>query len=356
MFGVISRRFFHSSKVYMSAGRSSALGKLRKSTGYSVANCKKALEMFPDDVSKAEEWLHAQAKQEGWAKWAKIQSRSASQGLVGVFSKDKIGVMVEVNCETDFVAKNAEFQQFVENIMSGCVNRISNSSTTGDITKSLLDETQLSEVKCDSATVSELVSSALYKFNEKTVVKRAVCYKVKDNLHLSSLSHPSTPCPTLSGGSLGKYGTLLVYKDSKTSEENVENLGLNICQHIIGMNPSSIGELTEKDIANFTKKSNSEENEVEATAERQEVEKVEDAEKPVDEAEQETEEQDTVSSNLKDTEETRLLFQPFLLDPNTSIGEAMFKNGLEIVDFERFECGESPAENAEAKQASSAGI
>ncbi|KAF8770575.1 elongation factor Ts, mitochondrial-like [Argiope bruennichi] len=353
MFGVISRRFYHSSKVCMSAGRSSALGKLRKSTGYSVANCKKALELFPDDVSKAEEWLHAQAKQEGWAKWAKIQSRSASQGLIGVFSKDKIGVMVEVNCETDFVAKNAEFQQFVENIMSGCVNHISASSVTGDITKSLLNEAQLSEMKCDSTSVSELVSSALYKFNEKTVVKRAVCYKVADNHHLSSLSHPSTPCPTLSGGSLGKYGTLLVYKDNKTSEENVQNLGLNICQHIIGMNPASVGELTEKDIANFTRGEKPEEKEVEATARKQDVE---DAEKPVDESEQETEEQDTVTSNLKDSEETRLLFQPFLLDPNTSVGETLFKNGLEIVDFERFECGESTVENAEAKEASSAGI
>lgn len=54
---MISRQFFHSSKVYMSTGRSSALGKLRKSTGYSVANCKKALELFPEDVSKVRYFL-----------------------------------------------------------------------------------------------------------------------------------------------------------------------------------------------------------------------------------------------------------------------------------------------------------
>lgn len=122
------------------------------------------------------------------------------------------------------------------------------------------------------------------------------------------------------------------------------------------MNPSTIGELTEKDIANFTKKVNPEEQEVEAAAEKQDIKLVEGDEKPSEETEQETEEQDTVSTNLKDSNETRLLFQPFLLDPNTSVGETLFKNGLEIADFERFECGENAAENAEIKEASSAGI
>lgn len=48
-------------------------------------------------VLKAEEWLHAEAKQKGWSKWAKVQTRSATQGVVGVFSTDKIGVMLEVS-------------------------------------------------------------------------------------------------------------------------------------------------------------------------------------------------------------------------------------------------------------------
>ncbi|GIY54306.1 elongation factor Ts, mitochondrial [Caerostris extrusa] len=352
MLGAISRRFFHSSKAYLAVSRSSALGKLRKSTGYSVSNCKKALEMFPDDISKAEEWLHAEAKQQGWAKWSKIQSRSATQGLVGVFSKDKIGIMVEVNCETDFVARNAEFQQLVGNILSGCANHINAYPATESITKKVLDEAQLKDIKCNTITINELVNSAINKFNEKTVVKRAVCYKVKDNISLGSLSHPTTVCPNLEGALLGKYGTLLVYKNN-SNEESVKNVSLGVCQHIIGMNPSAIGELTENDIKSFNQVSNVEENNVEAVAEKEIKENT--GENP-DESEEKTEGQDTLDTNLNDNEDTRLLFQPFLLDTNVTVGEIVYKDGLEIVDFERFECGQNSAENIEVKEASSISI
>ncbi|GFQ94647.1 elongation factor Ts, mitochondrial [Trichonephila clavata] len=350
MLGVIGRRSFHSGKVHFTASRSSALGKLRKSTGYSVSNCKKALDLFPDDISKAEEWLHAEAKQQGWSKWAKIQARSATQGVIGIFSRDKIGVMVEVNCETDFVARNAEFQQFVGNVLSGCVDHINSTCIAEDVTKTVLNETQLHDIKYDTTTISELVNAAVNKFNEKTVVKRAVCLKVKDDLCLSSLTHPNTTCPNLHGGSLGKYGSLLISKNNNASHESMD-LGLNLCQHIIGMNPSSVGQLTEQDIKNFDKKTNPEKAEIEKDSSGNIS-----SENSADEADQETEGQDTLSTNVKDTEETRLLFQPYLLDPNVTVGEIVFKNGLEVVDFERFECGENTAENVEVKEASSAGM
>ncbi|GFT93911.1 elongation factor Ts, mitochondrial [Nephila pilipes] len=355
MLGVIGRRFFHSGKVHLTSSRSSALGKLRKSTGYSVSNCKKALDLFPDDISKAEEWLHGEAKQQGWSKWAKIQARSATQGVIGVFSKDKIGVMVEVNCETDFVARNAEFQQFVGNVLSGCVNHINTSCTVEDIAKTFLNESQLNDIKHDTTTISELVNAAVSKFNEKTVVKRAVCFKVKDDLRLSSVVHPNNSCPNLQGGSLGKYGVLLVYKNNDATHDNID-LSLDVCQHIIGMNPSSIGQLTEQDVRNFNKTANSEETDIEKGVKKTDSSEITSPENLAADVDQETEGQDTLSTNLKETEETKLLFQPFLLDSSVTVGEIVFKNGLEVVDFERFECGENCIDNMEVKEVSSAGM
>ncbi|KAG8197544.1 hypothetical protein JTE90_007280 [Oedothorax gibbosus] len=363
MIGVFSRRFFHTSRAHLTTARSSALGKLRKSTGYSVSNCKRAVELFPDDIVKAEAWLHEEAKQKGWSKWAKVQTRTATQGVVGVFSTDKIGVMLEVNCETDFVAKNVDFHKFVENVLYGCMSHIGSLSSSEAVAKAVLDENQLNKIEHNSSTLGELVIDAFTKFNEKTVLKRAVCFKVKDDIKLSAVSHPSTSCPTLNGATLGKYGTILAYKNNNPEQEPEKELSLNLCHHIIGMNPSSIGELSEQDILNFTKKANSEVEETSETAqeiecsEKQET-TVEDQNKPVEnseDAEDAVEGHETLNANVKDTEETRLLFQDFLLDSSVTVGETLYKTGVEIVEFERFECGETQIDEVK-QQAASVGI
>lgn len=99
-----------------------ALSSLRKKTGYSFANCKKALEQFGEDVNQAEAWLKEQAQKEGWAKATKLQDRSAVQGLVGVNCnpEEGTGILVEVNCETDFVARNSKFQDMVALVTESC--------------------------------------------------------------------------------------------------------------------------------------------------------------------------------------------------------------------------------------------
>ncbi|KAG8007878.1 Elongation factor Ts, partial [Nibea albiflora] len=64
----------------------------------------------------AESWLHEQAQKEGWSKANKLEGRKAKEGLIGLFIRDKAAVMVEVNCETDFVARNEKFQQLVKDV------------------------------------------------------------------------------------------------------------------------------------------------------------------------------------------------------------------------------------------------
>ncbi len=92
----------------------SSVKELREKTGAGMMDCKKALTEAGGDFAKAEEWL----RQKGLAAAAKKASRVASEGAVGsyVHMGGKIGVLVEVNCETDFVARNEVFQAFVKDV------------------------------------------------------------------------------------------------------------------------------------------------------------------------------------------------------------------------------------------------
>ncbi len=85
---------------------------LRESTGCGMMDCKKALVECDGDMDKAAEYL----REKGLAKAAKKASRIAAEGLVKIYRDGKTGVILEVNAETDFVAKNADFQAFVENV------------------------------------------------------------------------------------------------------------------------------------------------------------------------------------------------------------------------------------------------
>lgn len=87
---------------------------LRERTGAGMMDCKQALERYAGDLEKAAEWL----KERGVSVAAKKADRAASEGLIGsyVHAGGKIGVLVEVNCETDFVARNPEFQTLVKDL------------------------------------------------------------------------------------------------------------------------------------------------------------------------------------------------------------------------------------------------
>lgn len=88
--------------------------KLREATGAAMLDCKNALEQHNGDFEKATEWL----KEKGLAKAAKKSDRAAKEGRVEVYVHpgNRVAVMVEVNCETDFVAKTEAFQEFAHNV------------------------------------------------------------------------------------------------------------------------------------------------------------------------------------------------------------------------------------------------
>ena len=138
---------------------------LREKTGAGMMDCKKVLTETDGDMEKAIELL----RERGIAKAAKKSSRVAAEGLVDAYvSEDgKVGAIVEVNSETDFVAKNAEFQEFVKEVA-----KIVAEKNPTDV-DSLLEETYESEGK----SVKEVLTDKIAKIGENMTVRRFVRYE-----------------------------------------------------------------------------------------------------------------------------------------------------------------------------------
>ena len=94
--------------------KASDVKELREKTGAGMLDCKKALEATEGDMEKAIDWL----RENGIAKAAKKESRIAAEGLTEAKSLDNTAVILEVNCETDFVAQNEEFKSIVSSIIN----------------------------------------------------------------------------------------------------------------------------------------------------------------------------------------------------------------------------------------------
>ena len=96
------------------AGDSTLVKELRQKTGAGIMDCKQALVENADDINKAIDWL----RQKGLASVSKKAGRATNEGIIGSYLHpgNKIGVLLEVNCETDFVARNEEFQAFVRDL------------------------------------------------------------------------------------------------------------------------------------------------------------------------------------------------------------------------------------------------
>ncbi|XP_040014503.1 elongation factor Ts, mitochondrial [Xiphias gladius] len=269
------------------------LMKLRKSTGYTFINCKKALEKFDNDIAQAETWLHEQAQKEGWSKANKLEGRKAKEGLIGLFVGDKAAVMVEVNCETDFVARNEKFQQLVKDVAFATLAHHQNKtqSQTGYI-KSVLAGEELSKLSVgEGASLADQVALTIGRLGENMSVKRAVTVGVPAEWHIGSYVHGGVSGQT--EVAMGRYGALVVFKGGKEAEQ--ETLGRKLGQHVVGEAPVSLGNMDDL---------------------------------PCGES------------------ETRLLPQTFLGDPSRTVAQFLRGQQARVLDFVRFQCGETSSEEA----------
>lgn len=139
---------------------------LRAKTGAGVMDAKTALEESNGDVAKAEEWL----KQKGLASAAKKSQRETKQGLVDAYIHNgRIGVLLEINCETDFVARTDDFKQLCHDVA------LQIASMEPESVKALLEQ---DFIKDPSQTILDLVKGAIAKIGENIVINRFVRYEL----------------------------------------------------------------------------------------------------------------------------------------------------------------------------------
>ncbi|CAF0849841.1 unnamed protein product [Didymodactylos carnosus] len=216
---IIWRRFIHTSIPHFTQtaqATQSPLSILRRKTGYSLIHCRKALEQFNNNVEEAELWLHQRAQQEGWSKATKLQTRTATQGLIGMIMKsNQAGAMVEVNCETDFVAKNEKFQQLVGQVATSL---LMNNENIND--KIFFDKESLSTIPTfddKSKTLADLAALFVGSVGENVVLRRGVILPIKNNQFLASYCHGQLG-ESLQSCRVGKYGALVSYSSATAVE------------------------------------------------------------------------------------------------------------------------------------------
>ena len=139
---------------------------LREKTGAGMLDCKKALEANEGNIEKAIDWL----REKGISKAAKKADRIAAEGLSSILVDGNKAVVVEVNSETDFVAKNEEFKSLVSTISQTIIN----SNLTDSVEEALKLNTQ-------EGTIEELIVSKTAKIGEKLSLRRFVKVEKNDN-------------------------------------------------------------------------------------------------------------------------------------------------------------------------------
>ena len=190
---------------------------LREMTGVGMMDCKKALAETNGDMEAAIDWLRTR----GLAKAAKKAGRVAAEGLVGIAIDGTKGSIVEVNSETDFVARNEQFQSLVENIAGLAAE------AGGDVHV-------LSEMPYPGSgrSVSGELTDAIAKIGENMNLRRAATIEVTDGIIGSYVHNTVKP-------GLGKLG-IIVGLESTGNKDALNALGKQIAMHIANTSPLSV--------------------------------------------------------------------------------------------------------------------
>ncbi len=261
---------------------------LREKTGAGMLDCKKALEATEGNMEKAVDWL----REKGIAKAAKKESRIAAEGLCQIKTDGNKAVILEVNSETDFVAKNEEFVNFVNYLAD--IILANDVETVEDVLA----------IKDGSETVNEKLVALVAKIGEKISVRRFALYEAPEGL-VAAYIH---------GG--GKIGVLVEMKGG-----NAE-LGKDIAMQVAAANPSYL-ERSQVPAAELEH-----EKEVLSEQARNEGKPEKIIEKMV------------LGRINKYYKEVCLVDQEFVKDPDQTIAKLLKANNAEVLAFARFQLGE----------------
>jgi elongation factor Ts len=188
---------------------------LREKTGVGMMDCKQALNETNGDMDAAVDWL----RKKGLSKAAKKAGRVAAEGLIGAVVSGTKGVVIEVNSETDFVARNEQFQ--------GLVKMIAQVSL-----KSGTDVEQIKAAKVGDVTVDRAITDAIATIGENMTLRRAAELSVKDGV-VASYVHNAV----IDG--LGKMG-VIVALESTGAKDELATLGRQIAMHVAASNPQAL--------------------------------------------------------------------------------------------------------------------
>jgi elongation factor Ts len=188
---------------------------LRDKTGAGMMDCKNALTETNGDMEAAMDWL----RKKGITKAAKKAGRAAAEGLVGVATGNGVGALVEVNAETDFVARNDEFKSFVNNAAKLALQE------EGDLQK-LLDR------KMGEASVQQTLTDLVAKIGENMSVRRTIMLAVDPGVVAAYIHNAASP-------ELGKIGVLVALK-STADKGKLNALGKQIAMHVAAANPLAL--------------------------------------------------------------------------------------------------------------------
>ena len=262
---------------------------LRDLTGAGMMDAKKALTETNGNIDDAVDWLRTK----GLAKAAKKAGRTAAEGLVGIAVSGGIAVAVEVNSETDFVGKNAEFQEMVAGITNAALG--------------VSEVESLKTADMGGKTVSEIVTDKIATIGENMSVRRMA--KVEGDV-IGTYIH------TAAAEGMGKIGVLVALKGGDGA------IAKQIAMHVAATNPASLSEddldpsVIEREKAVLTEQAR-ESGKPEAVIEKM------------------------INGRIKKFySEITLINQAFVMNPDITVGQAVKDAGAEILSFVRLEVGD----------------
>jgi elongation factor Ts len=189
---------------------------LREKSGAGMMDCKRALTENGGDIEAAVDWL----RKKGLAAAAKKAGRVAAEGLIGVAADGTAGAMVEVNSETDFVARNDAFQEYVRNVTKAAI------ASGEDIEK------LKTAAYAGGGTVADALTALIAKIGENMSLRRAAVLKVSAGAVATYVHSATAP-------GLGKIGVLVAI-ESTGDRDALTALGKQIAMHIAATNPQAL--------------------------------------------------------------------------------------------------------------------
>jgi elongation factor Ts len=196
--------------------KASQVKELRDKTGAGMMDCKKALTETGGDAEEAVDWL----RKKGLAAAAKRAGRAASEGLIGLAVNGKAGAVIEVNAETDFVARNEDFQKFVKSMAEIALD-------TGADEQALMN----AAFPGSGRTAAEELTHMIATIGENMTLRRAAALTVETGVIGSYMHNALAP-------GLGKIGVLVALEGGATAA--LEDLGKGLAMHVAASSPLAV--------------------------------------------------------------------------------------------------------------------